>query len=124
MRAHYEGPLHVSVLGDGREMQLLSPFAFVDHSGYRWEVYAGTRIDGSSIPRLLWWLVGSPYVGKHRWASVPHDLYCRVRVRSADDTHRMYHEAMLVAGVPGAEADRKYRWLRQFGPTWPDPIMP
>jgi hypothetical protein len=121
MRAHFEGALCVEIMGGGRDIVLIEPFAFVDAGGYRWEVHEGTRVDGSSNPRWLWPLIGSPFVGKHRRASVPHDLYCRERIRTWQATHKMYHEAMIIDGVPDGEADRKLWFLMRFGPRWPAP---
>jgi len=116
---HFEGRPRVEwPAGNGRAMQLIEPFVFVDKTGYRWEVFKGTIIDGSSVPRILWPIIGSPYCGLHREASIPHDLYCRIRIRSCEDTHRMYYNAMLVAGVPSGRARRKYNAVQVFGPRW------
>ena len=102
-------------------MKMREPLTFVDSWGIRWEVRAGTSIDGSSIPRVLWPLTGSPFVGLHRWASIPHDLFCRIRTMPWKATHQMYYDAMIISGVPDAQARRKRRALMHFGPRWPTP---
>jgi len=33
----------------------------------------GMLLDGASIPRLFWLLIGSPFVGEYRWPSIFHD---------------------------------------------------
>ena len=119
--AYFQGRICVEWLADGRLMRLHEPFVFVDSRGRRWSVHAGTHINGSSIPRMIWPLTGSPFVGRHRMASVPHDLFCRIRTRSAEDTHAMYREACLVAGCSSGEARRKAWAVRTFGPWWPEP---
>jgi len=114
----YEGELKVSWNQDGRHMDLLETFAFIDGAELRWDVPSGARIDGASIPQFLWSITGSPYVGKYRDASVVHDWYCCVRTRTCDATHTMFHEAMLVSGVPPLRALIMYAAVRYAGPTW------
>lgn len=115
----YEGkPLNVLWDDDGRHMQLNAPFAFVDGTEERWDVPNGTRIDGASIPRMLWSITGSPYDGKYRDASVVHDFYCSVRARPCEATHLMFHEAMLVSGVSPRKAAIMYAAVRYAGPRW------
>ena len=60
-----------------RRMNLLRDFAFTDPEGKAWAVPAGyDKMDGASIPRALWTLVGSPYTGDYRRASIVHDRAC------------------------------------------------
>src|SRR2546423_3457645 len=56
-----------------RKMSLLQEFWFDDPKRKRWLVPKGYVIDGASIPRALWTLVGSPYTGNYRRAWRPHD---------------------------------------------------
>jgi len=105
-------------LADGRLMRMKEPFTFVDASGLQWDVYEGTTIDGSSIPRMIWPMTGSPFVGRHRDASIPHDLFCRIRTRPSKMVHRMYYDACIASGVSGRSAKMKYWGVRRFGPKW------
>lgn len=66
----YQGELVFKSLPDGRYMQLVKPFAYLDSHGVSWPVPAGTKVDGASIPRALWTILGAPYTGKYRDASV------------------------------------------------------
>src|SRR5438128_1485511 len=66
---------------DGRSMTLVEPFAYIDPTGMRWDAPAGTRIDGASIPRFAWSIVGGPFEGKYRAPSVIHDVACIERKR-------------------------------------------
>src|SRR5947207_3005769 len=61
--------------GQDRRMELLHEFSYIDTSGKRWTAPNGWIIDGASIPRFLWTLVGSPFTGSYRRASVIHDYY-------------------------------------------------
>ena len=116
--AHFRGELTFKWLDDGRLMQLLSEFAFIDAGGTEWVVPGTAVIDGASIPRVLWAIVGGPYEGKYRKASVVHDWYCDVRTREWQAVHRMFHEAMLVSGVDATQARVLYLAVRYGGPRW------
>lgn len=101
-----------------RDMILLEPFTLIDSAGNRWTAEVGSRINGSSIPRFLWRIVGSPYVGLHRFASVIHDVACTEHWADSPTAHRLYYDGLIAAGVPRWKA--RIRWLavRTFGPRW------
>lgn len=77
LKAQFVGKVFVEWLDDekGRNMKLTKPFVFKDGSGVDWKVPANTIINGASIPQYLWTILGSPYVGKYRKASVVHDHF-------------------------------------------------
>ena len=64
-----------------------------------WHVPVGAWLDGASIPRPFWSIIGGPYTGKYFPASVVHDHYCIIKTRSWQNTHRMFHTAMRTSGV-------------------------
>src|SRR5579859_5068431 len=70
------GPLDLRFNSDGRTAVLLAPFGYVDPAGKKWETPADWTVDGASIPWPLWSIIGSPWTGKYREASVIHDYYC------------------------------------------------
>jgi len=101
--------------GSDRNMTLVRAFFFLDPRKKRWEVPAGYKIDGASIPRALWTLVGSPYTGDYRRASIPHDKACRdaqgdKRARKAAD--RMFYHACRAGGCTVSEAVLLYLGVR------------
>ena len=59
-----------------RKMQMLADFSFIDPAGVVWLTPKGYVVDGASIPRALWTLLGSPYTGDYRRASIVHDKAC------------------------------------------------
>ena len=61
---------------DDRKMSLLRDFSFTDPKKKVWSAPAASVIDGASIPRALWTIVGSPYTGDYRRASIVHDVAC------------------------------------------------
>ena len=106
--------------GDDRDMRLLNSFAFVDSRGVRWEAPAGRVINGASIPEILWsQVVGTPYIGDYRRASVLHDVACEEKTRPHEEVHRMFYDAMLCDGVSEERALLMYTAVRLFGPKWP-----
>ena len=74
---------------DGRDMTLVEPFAYVDPRDARWAAPAGAVVNGASIPRAFWSLIGGPFEGRFRNASVVHDVACVVRDRPWQEVHRL-----------------------------------
>jgi hypothetical protein len=110
--------LIVKILPDGENMELVQSYAFEDDEKRIWEVPPGTKVDGASIPRPLWSLVGSPLKGKYREASVIHDFFCENRRRPWDQTHKVFYDAMLANGVSAVQAKTFYFAVYRFGPRW------
>jgi Protein of unknown function (DUF1353) len=98
-----------------RQMVLLREFWFVDRHNRKWLAAAGSIVDGASIPRALWTLVGSPYTGDYRRASIVHDVACveagtdRTKRRAAD---RMFYWACRAGGCSVAESYLLYLGVR------------
>jgi len=118
MPARWEGQPTVTFLPDGRGVKLVSDLAYVDEEGTRWAVPAGAQVDGASIPRLFWSVIGGPFEGSYRDASIVHDWYCDRRTRTWQATHRVFYEAMLTSGVSLAKAKVMYFAVRWQGPRW------
>lgn len=119
-RDRYIGHLRMEALRDGRLMRLLEPFTYVDPAGTSWPVPARAVVDGASIPRVFWPVVGGPWVGVYRDASVVHDWYCAVRTMPWKQTHRMFYDAMLTSQVPRRQARLMFLAVRYAGPSWDD----
>ena len=104
--------------GDDRRMEMLHDFSYVDTTGKKWTTPKGWVVDGASIPRLLWTLVGSPFTGGYRRASVVHDYYCDTKTESWQAVHKMFYWASLAGGVGLAEAKILYAGVYAGGPRW------
>jgi hypothetical protein len=118
-RGRFTGRLRVDIDGaDGIGMTLAEPFGYVDPDGTDWPVRAGAKINGASIPRVFWSIVGGPFEGRYRQASVVHDWYCDVRQRPAHRVHRMFYEAMIDSGVDPLQASTMYAAVKACGPRW------
>lgn len=113
------GAIQTEWLPDGRRMRLLSTITFVDPRGTEWAAPRGSVIDGASIPQAAWSLIGGPFDGKYRNASVIHDVACENKNRGWESVHRVFYEAMLASGVDRLRAKLMYAAVYHFGPRWP-----
>lgn len=119
MKPHFIGTVKVEwIKGEKRKMRLLDDFGFVDSNGVEWWARKGDIIDGASIPRFFWRVIGSPFVGFYREPSVIHDVYCKNKSRSAQDTHDCFKEMMIVNGVNDFKADTMFNAVNTAGPRW------
>jgi hypothetical protein len=100
---------------DFHSMQILQEFTYCDSKKVHWTVPKGLIIDGASIPRILWSIMGSPYIGKYRRPSVVHDAYCKLKIRSYKDTHKVFKEMMQVEGVGCIKIFFMYWGVKLFG---------
>ncbi len=107
---------------DGRTMTLLSELSYTDPQGLLWSARAGSQVDGASIPRSLWSIMGGPFEGKYRNASVLHDVAYEQHNRPWQDCDRMFYNAMRCSGVSAVEAKTMYYALYKFGHHWKFPI--
>jgi hypothetical protein len=98
-----------------RKMALLKSFTFFNSQGRDWTAPQATVIDGASIPRALWALVGSPYCGYYRRASIVHDWACDQAVgdpAARKRADRMFYEACRAGGCNPFQAMVLYLGVR------------
>jgi Protein of unknown function (DUF1353) len=107
---------------DGRTMTLLTELRYTDPKGEVWVAPPGSLVDGASIPRYLWSVMGGPFEGRYRNASVLHDVAYGQHKRPWQDCDRMFYYAMRCSGVGGIEAKTMYYALYKFGHHWKFPI--
>lgn len=118
---HYSGYVEARWENDGRTMTLLSELRYTDPDGKVWIAPAGSVVDGASIPRSLWSLMGGPFEGKYRNASVLHDVSYDQKTRPWPECDRMFYNAMRCSGVGAVEAGTMYYALRKMGRHWKAP---
>ncbi|RZK23594.1 MAG: DUF1353 domain-containing protein [Hymenobacter sp.] len=105
-----------------RNVRVMEDFTFTQATdGTAWEAPSGSIVNGASIPRVLWSLVGSPFTGDYVYASIVHDVACDTRARPWRDTHYMFYLACLAGGTRPGRAKLMYLAVRNFGPRWPQP---
>lgn len=105
--------------GPDRTMRLEADFSYTSPAGIQWPAPKGRLIDGASIPSVFWGpLIGSPYTGDFRRASVVHDVACEDKPYTSDDAHRMLYDAMRCDGTVEWLAKEIYAAVKMFGPQW------
>jgi hypothetical protein len=107
---------------DGRTMTLLTELRYTDPNGEVWVAPIGSVVDGASIPRYLWSIMGGPFEGRYRKASVLHDVAYGEKKRPWQDCDRMFYYAMRCSGVSGTTAKTMFYALYRFGHHWKFPI--
>jgi hypothetical protein len=115
---YYSGAPVTKWDSDGRTMTLLSEIRYTDPKGEVWIAPAGSVVDGASIPRSLWTIMGGPFEGKYRNASVLHDVSYDQHNRPWEECDRMFYNAMRCSGVGKVEAGTMYYALYKFGHHW------
>jgi len=115
----FVGNIDTRWLEDDRRMQLLADFSYVDGSGLVWAAPKGSIVDGASIPRLAWSVIGGPFEGAYRPASVIHDVACDQQSRRWEDVHLAFYNAMRASKVDELLAKVMYAAVYHFGPRWP-----
>ena len=118
---HYSGYVEARWENDGRNMTLLSELRYTDPDGVVWIAPSGSVVDGASIPRSLWSLMGGPFEGKYRNGSVLHDVSYDEHTKPWQECDRMFYNAMRCSGVSAVEAGTMYYALRKFGHHWKAP---
>ena len=116
---YYRGRVVAEWLGDGRTMKLLEDFSYFDPGDEEWDAQLGAIVDGASIPRFAWTIIGGPFEGKYRDASVIHDVACDKEDRPWPKVHRAFYTGMLASGVGVIKAKIMYAAVYHFGPRWP-----
>lgn len=116
----YEGTVKTEWLPNG-QMRLLENFVYTDPDGNRWSAPKGAMVNGASIPPTFWSILGSPYTGKYRAASVIHDVACIEKKQPSDKVHLAFYYAMRASGVPDVQAKIMYAAVYNFGPRWQMP---
>ena len=76
---------------------------------------AGSEIDGASTPQAFWSIIGGPFDGAYRNASVVHDVACVRKKERWEAVHRMFYDASLCGGVEVTKAKVMYAAVYLFG---------
>ncbi|QGJ71363.1 Hypothetical protein PBC10988_30680 [Planctomycetales bacterium 10988] len=108
----------VELLGDGELLRLTEDFAYVDPRGKMWVAKKDTLVNGASIPRVFWTIIGSPMRGKYRNAAIVHDEACFSTTETWEDSHKMFYEACRCGGVSEKKAKLMYAAVYHYGPRW------
>jgi hypothetical protein len=118
----YVGNVQTEWLEDGRRMKLLQPLQYIDPACNVWEAPKESIVDGASIPKFAWSIIGGPFEGKYRNASVIHDVACDQKKKPWEAVHEVFYNAMIASGVSSVTAKIMYAAVYHFGPRWPQTV--
>lgn len=116
----FSGPIDTRWENNGITMVLLNELRYTDPYGEVWTAPAGSRVDGASIPRPFWSIIGGPFEGKYRNASVLHDVAYEQQKKPWQEVDRMFYNAMRCSGVGALTAKTMYYTLVRHGRHWKD----
>jgi hypothetical protein len=111
----------VEFLKPGRNVKLLEDVTYTDPCGSLWTSPKDWVVDGATIPRVAWPIVGAPLDGTYRDASIIHDVACDEKKKPWQLVHDAFYFAMLASGVEPWRAKVMYAAVYHFGPRWRDP---
>lgn len=115
----FVGKIITEWLDNGRDMKLLEDFIYIDPNGKTWKAPAEFIINGASIPKAFWTIIGGPYEDSYRKASVIHDYYCTPPYKEKwQNVHLMFYNACLTAGTDIKMAKLMYAAVYAGGPRW------
>ena len=115
---HFSGSVETRWENDGVTMVLLNELRYTDPYGQVWVAPAGSRVNGASIPRAFWSIIGGPFEGKYRNASVLHDVAYEEQKVPPGEADLMFYNAMRCAGVGATTAKTMYYVLLRHGRHW------
>jgi Protein of unknown function (DUF1353) len=118
--ANFVGKLEFTPVGceTVRKCKLAFDFGYVDSKGIGWQANAGDDTDGATIPEWAQPLVGSSFDKSFVKAAAIHDHYVVNHVRTWQQTHLMFYDALIDSGVPAPKAQIMYFAVLAGGPRW------
>jgi hypothetical protein len=101
-----------------RNVELNKDFRYRDPAGKIWLAPRGWIVDGASIPKPLWSILGGPLDGNYRRAAAVHDVFCDTMEENWSSTHKMFYWAMRADDVSDAKALTMFAGVLAQGPRW------
>lgn len=96
--------------------KLHKEFVYSDPNQFLWSAPKDEIIDGASIPKFAWSMVGGPFSGNYFKASIIHDYFCCTKSRNYYDTHETFRRGMRASGVSKFKAYLMWVAVRFAGP--------
>ena len=115
MSRGFIGTLILEDVGDGENFYIVNPFGFEDSRGRVWWCEPGQVVNGASIPRVFWRLIGSPMTGRYRRAACLHDCAYAHQKSPREEADEMFMEAMDADGVGRVLRGVMWWAVRMFG---------
>lgn len=110
----FPNKLRGEFLGKG-EWKLTKPFVYNSKRFGKIVVPEGFVINGASIPRFLWSIIGSPWSGRYAKGSGIHDWVYYDQTFTRKECDEIFLEIMVLDKVPAWKRFVIFRALRIFG---------
>jgi hypothetical protein len=120
-RGRFQGNIILEWVDDSpfvATMRLVEKFSFQQANGKTWEVPAQATVDGRFAPPLFTRLMGHPFEGGFRKASIVYDHAVQDMTQPWEEAQRMFYEASIVEGVLPIEAKVMYMLMNAGGTRW------
>ena len=119
MDSHYIGSLRLGPSAmDPTQLEVKENFSFIDRHGIEWKARPGDLTGGAHIPWYFKPIIGHSFQEPYLSAATLHNIYCRNKTRSWQDTYAMFLSAMIVSGVNVVKARAMWLAVVLFGPHW------
>lgn len=115
-------------LGQGRDFKLDATIKFwsAKHFNpvsqtYLWSAHQACIVDGASIPKWAWSIVGGPFSGAYRLSSGIHDILCKTKGMGnipSKTVHALFSEMIHAEGMRGRKEWYMSVAVKRGGPKW------
>ena len=96
---HINGDLNITPTSNKRKWKTNSEVTYTTDSGKVVVVPANFVMDGASIPKMLWWAVGHPYIGNYARAALVHDYLYDNHELTKEEADLIFLDIMRIDGV-------------------------
>ncbi len=100
------------------EWALADDLVFRDLYGVVCTVVGGTRLNGASIPKMIWPVIGHPFETDYVYPAALHDAQCGERMETDWLVHDRFFRALKAEKVAKWKANVMGYAVQQWGPTW------
>ena len=114
----FSGNLAVSVNEESYRATTIGDIEFIDSTGTVWRVPKGTVADATSVPRLMWSIVGPPLTSDYTIPTIFLDYFTAQRKHPPEQVYKMFFDALLATGMSQAKAKMFLAAVEKFGPRW------
>lgn len=105
--------MRVELVGK-RYARLIEPFVY-ENEKFSILIRDGYIYDGGTIPKFAWSIIGSPFVGGYRRATLVHDILYDTKALPKSEADNLFFDIMLEDNVKKWRAYVMYCAVRFFG---------
>jgi Protein of unknown function (DUF1353) len=108
----------VKTSDDGMSAEVIDGLQYKEEGGRSWRIPSGAIVESRCFSTVLLALIGQPFEGLIKNASLLYNYFCLNQTRARDDVNGMFREAMLASGIQEGEVNVLYNAVVRFGPNW------